>query len=540
MKCHLPVAQVNGVTIAVLSCQMNSERLGLLLHPAQVQNDQTQGPSRQFYYVSWSFGSMRIGVGHGTLRLACLGDDDDNLRFRGQHVTATWCDIYIAAHPPTTGRRDGAHLLQGFLPDVAPTPFRIPRTLMQMLGVLEFLPSTMTVPGDPASKDSTSLMCENAALIESIRILLGTCTKSVPNDVHPCHWAWAELTHRETWGQLNINYAHDCNTDHIEGWDNNTREFGDAERTIRLMFVPCIHAPQQTLVLGLELVGSVYEEIQQKAKVYLPPHVLPRRRLVDAKPLGETVVLQPPDTSTPVSVASTSTAAAAEIQDAPPGPQVPESQATFQLSDADHVPARTRDTRDFNKHPDPPVARPASNFQDTTVVVPETMNDVVSVIDTLREEIRTLRAHETARELEMQGLKSVLADLKTAHDALDIRLRQSSSSPLTCTAQSPTLDPPPTTPPALTTSVPSPWAPMCARSPSETAPAGRATALPHFTQALIQTTSPEGGIPRGAYRNICGRIVGIVREASSFLCCGRPAPAPATRHTSAQAGFPVL
>ena len=63
-------------------------------------------------------------------------------------------------------------------------------------------------------------------------------------------------------------------------WPNGTREFGDAKRTIRLVFAPWTHAPERTLVLGLELAGSRYEKIQKNANVRLPPPVrYPSRRL---------------------------------------------------------------------------------------------------------------------------------------------------------------------------------------------------------------------------------------------------------------------
>ena len=270
MKCRFPVAEVDGVIIAVLPCEWNHERLGLLLHPAP--NNQTHGPSGELYYVSWSF-PLQTEPGNDLLRLACLGGDIHNLRFRGKHVAVKWRDIYIAAHPPTTGRRDGAHLLQGFLPDVAPVRFWIPRTLMQTLGMLEFFPNTGKAMWDLAPNATMVLGFESTTLVESIHILLGTCTQS-SKEARPRHWAWAEGRYRATWGQPWREYVHNCATDHIEDWLGGMRVFGDAERRIRLVFAPCRHAPHKpTLVLGLELFGSVYEMIQKNANVRLPPPI---------------------------------------------------------------------------------------------------------------------------------------------------------------------------------------------------------------------------------------------------------------------------
>ena len=85
MKCHFPVAEVSGITIAVLPCQERTERLGLLLHPAP--KDDTSDPSRQLYYLSWSFRQL-AGSGYRPMRLACLGRNTDGLRFRGRAIDA--------------------------------------------------------------------------------------------------------------------------------------------------------------------------------------------------------------------------------------------------------------------------------------------------------------------------------------------------------------------------------------------------------------------------------------------------------------------
>ena len=260
---------MDGVTIVVLPCKENDEHLGLILHPAQ--DDETRSPSHRLHYVTWTFYLPTVSV-YWTSRLACLGDDPYNLRFCGKRITPTWKGIYIAAHLPTTERRDGAHLLQRFVPDVAPTAFRVPRTLMQALDALGFLLITSAKSWDPASKDTILLECQDVVAIEAVYILLGTCKKA-STMTRPCHWAWADQRHSTTWNQPWPEYAHDCATDHIEDWPNSTREFGDTERTIRLVFAPCKHALGRTLVFGLELVGSRYEEIQQKANIFIHPHV---------------------------------------------------------------------------------------------------------------------------------------------------------------------------------------------------------------------------------------------------------------------------
>ena len=271
MKCRFPVVQVDGVTIAILPCRRDGEHLGLLLHPGP--KDPIQGLSRQVYYVSWLF-SKPTGSDYWSTRLASLGNDMHNLRFRGKPVNPSWQDMYIAARPPTTGRRDGAHLLQRFLLDVSPTAFRVPRALMQSLGALGFFPTTWTKPSNSASRDVMLVRWQNTALLEAFLILLGTCQKGSIGE-HPCHWAWAIHRHSATWTQPLLKHVHDCATDHTEDWPNSTREFGDTERTIRLVFAPCKHAPESTLVLRLELSGSRYEEIQQKANIYLRPQVTP-------------------------------------------------------------------------------------------------------------------------------------------------------------------------------------------------------------------------------------------------------------------------
>ena len=274
MKCRFPVAEVDGVTIAVLLCETTEEHLGLFLHPAP--RSEVLDPTREAYSVSWAF---REGDhGHISKRVACLGGDLYNLRFRGKPVDATWRDIYIIEQPRTTSRSDGAHLVQSFFLDITPIPFRVPRSLLQALSALELYPKAWKKTSDPMSTHTSRLLLQNIVEEERVRIMLGLCTKASTTPARPCHWAWAEPTYRGTSSEKWSKDAHDCATDHIADWPDRARAFGDAERTIKLMFTPCPHMPGRTLVLGLELSGEVYEKMQHEADVRLPQ--LPRAQLL--------------------------------------------------------------------------------------------------------------------------------------------------------------------------------------------------------------------------------------------------------------------
>ena len=172
---------------------------------------------------------------------------------------------------------------------------------------------------------------------------------------------------------------HNCATDHIANWPNGAREFGDAKHTIRLVFAPCTHAPERTLVLGLELVGSVYEKIQRDANVYLPlPHAgSPPRNVDDSAPSDRTVVLRPPAASNATSTSDATASPTALILNSPP-----------LLFDANAV---------------PPIASKA--VQDT--IAPEAISimKLVADMNSLRDEIHVLRARDVERERKVEELE---------------------------------------------------------------------------------------------------------------------------------------
>ena len=266
MKCRFPIAEVDGITIAVLLANAREDHFGLLLHPAS--STEVQDPGCATYYISWAF---QLGQSFSIRCVASLGPDLYNLRFRGKPVHATWRNILIRSQPRISERADGAHLVLRFSPDLAPTPFRVPRHLLHTLCALKFIPeaSNTAEKTDTTTGQATHITFADAIASEAIGVTLGICTPT-PAETTPRHWARAERRYLSTWTQpWAKDVAHDCAQDHVDDWPERTREFGDSARTIRLSFAPCPHAPERARVLGLELSGSVYEKIQQNAGVSL-------------------------------------------------------------------------------------------------------------------------------------------------------------------------------------------------------------------------------------------------------------------------------
>ena len=265
------------------------DSLGLFLHPAPnnaILPDQEE--SCEVYYTSWAFHDrLPVGTtsGYGLKRLVSLGDVN-NMCYHGNPITTTWRNIYIIAQPSTMGRKDGAHLLQRFLPDKAPMHYRIPRTLIQTFSALEFFPLTGPVSGSHLVA-STSITWQNTTSQEAIRIILGTCIKACSSGTSTpspgVHYAWAEAINPKMWYVGFGHYEHNCDNDHIDNWTNCEHEFGDAERKIRLKFTRCPYSdPARVFVLGLGLAGSIYDDIQDSTDV--PLHAFLQRQAPTPSP----------------------------------------------------------------------------------------------------------------------------------------------------------------------------------------------------------------------------------------------------------------
>ncbi|KAI0800368.1 hypothetical protein C8Q74DRAFT_408358 [Fomes fomentarius] len=288
IECHLPTFEVDGIIVAVLLCEDHGSHshMGILLHP--VMSNRIEHQARELYRVGGGFTAPGRKTFYG--RNVSLGNDYYNIRFGGRPdpMKVTWRDICIESrHIPTGSRRsEKLHrlLIQAGDFDSAEAPFRYPRWLFEQFSALGMEIScwrnkTMLVDDKDHHLVSTVLNYETTGLKgEAIQVYLGMCQASSPeaakrDSPRMPHWAMVIIRHYMPTGrwvpESSSPPTHDCSRDHISDWPNMTKEFGDAERTIRLSFTHSSLVPA-TLIMHTELDGHAYQRLSQQMGTPLP------------------------------------------------------------------------------------------------------------------------------------------------------------------------------------------------------------------------------------------------------------------------------
>ena len=263
MECRFPVGEVDGITIAVLLTETEDQHVGLLLFPAPA--DEALDPTRNLYYTSWTFtvpNGSRV-----TMKLALLGSDLYNLRFRGKPIHASWKTIYIRTRcDGPSDRSDVAWTI--FKTPSLPAAFRLSRAAISGTAAMELtLRSGQLRCQDSESQPQVWHVFFFPETAEQLEIMAGTCVASDNRRI----WAYVMMWHSETWGLWEDHSGHNCATDHIADWPHRTRVFGDKheERRLTLWFTDCPHAPG-AVVFHLHLGGRIYEEMMREANVTFP------------------------------------------------------------------------------------------------------------------------------------------------------------------------------------------------------------------------------------------------------------------------------
>ena len=266
MKCRFPIAKIDDFTIAVLLCETTSEHVGLILHPSNETD--VQDVTRKAYYIGREITISDTSVFRRYTRLVYLGNDWYNLTFRGKPIRAEWKNIYIQSG---VDRDNTTDTLSYWIPDCVPSlPFRIPRALFRSLVSLDLIPLTSVWrlrSNLDFSHACVVFMNLHDTVGEGIVINLGLCGDS-EKMLYRTHWAKVYIHHQkdDELSEPPDEDVHDCATDHIDDWPDWTREFGDAERTVRLSFSRCVHRPQATRVVHLELSGTHFEDLKQRPR----------------------------------------------------------------------------------------------------------------------------------------------------------------------------------------------------------------------------------------------------------------------------------
>ena len=301
MECRFPVGEVNGITIAVLLVQTADQHVGLFLRPAPRE---ALDPTRNLYYTTWSF--THSDGSYWFVKLALLGSDLYDLRFRGKPIHTSWKTIYICTGcDGPSDRIDVAWTIyKSPSAYTSPTPFRLSRTAINGMAALGLTLRSDQLPCLTSSESQPQVWYDffDRFTVEKVIILVGSCVASNSR----CIWAYVKVWHEKTLGSWKPHSGHDCATDHIADWPNRTRVFGDGppRRRITLWFTDCPHTPG-AVVFYLRPGGRVYDKMLRSANVTFPlppvaaspvtsPVPIQRRNTVPMPPRPDPIPLRHP------------------------------------------------------------------------------------------------------------------------------------------------------------------------------------------------------------------------------------------------------
>ncbi|PIL33523.1 hypothetical protein GSI_04146 [Ganoderma sinense ZZ0214-1] len=258
VKCRLPIIESDGLVVAVLLCDNCNHHIGLFLHPSK---DSVQDPLRKKYNTGYGFRNDKYT---GFARVTFLGNDLSDLRLNKKSVTASWRTIFIVDGPPPI-ERDVVTILYSQLHSITPAPpFRLPHWLINELALKGMELQRLEMHSKPVDGKPlhVSAVFESINAKEGIHLIFGTCAQvlgSPPSGGTLSHWALAIPRYGASWHQRGVNSeSHDCSEHHIAAWPDRKRDFGDADRTVRLSFANCNLTPKHTLTVHVELRGKVY------------------------------------------------------------------------------------------------------------------------------------------------------------------------------------------------------------------------------------------------------------------------------------------
>ncbi|KAH9935205.1 HET-domain-containing protein [Epithele typhae] len=240
MKCRFPIAEVDEITIMVLLVETLDQHLGIILHPGE----------EEVFNVSWGFKADSAAV-YSLIRLAQLGGDLYNLKFRGSIIKPVWRDIYIRAWPESEDLMDAPHSILRLVRDNPSAPFRVPRWIVVGFISLQLHVQSSISTTDEAVSFEQTFSFSTFTIAHRIHVKVGLCKRAT--DKQPVHWAWAVAVVAEpkAW---------------YYPWD---RPHDYTERTILLSFKRDAY-DAHTRVLHIELHGPVYDELQRTANVRFP------------------------------------------------------------------------------------------------------------------------------------------------------------------------------------------------------------------------------------------------------------------------------
>ncbi|TBU55682.1 hypothetical protein BD310DRAFT_950596 [Dichomitus squalens] len=238
VKLRLPVFDVEGVTVAVLQCRdADGDLLGFLL----LRDEFGRDPVRPRYFT---------GVGYKRSNA-------------GPQYRARLRTIFMVSSPPDR-LSPGATTALLTINCTPASPFRFPHWLVSRFVALRF-----RVWESRNADGLIRMSIMRPAGPDRIWLDLGICKADAGAPL--CRWSKVTILYEGSYmPHEDVSRAHDCTKHHIDCWTAQSKDFGDADRTVRVSFTPCKRSPETTRVVHIELFGRVYAQMLLEATITFP------------------------------------------------------------------------------------------------------------------------------------------------------------------------------------------------------------------------------------------------------------------------------
>lgn len=182
------------------------------------------------------------------------------------------------------------------------SPFRIPRWLIARFIALQFKVTQFR------NEKKLHVLRFFDGIDTHLYLSHGSCAEH-SNLEHDVFWVKADVSHVNS--IVSFTFTHNCSEDHLdsESWATRSKDFGNADREVRVSLTPYTWISGSVFVIHLELLGLVFQErLQESGSQWMFPSLATLKRNTLRTAPSDHAPAPPLQPRTPLQIEQTSSA----------------------------------------------------------------------------------------------------------------------------------------------------------------------------------------------------------------------------------------